>query len=121
MESALLNSSHDTKIDLTAIRKKQVAWQGLSIQQRMVVLRRFRRLIAQNGLLIAEIVCAGTNRNPAEVVVAEILPMAEACKFLEKRTKTILRTSRLSPLSRPGWLMGVQTSICEIPLDNEAR
>ena len=47
------------------------------------------------------------HRNVADTLVSEVLPLAEACRFLEREARWILAPQRLSAHGRPFWLAGL--------------
>ena len=52
----------------------------------------------------------------AEILTAEVLPLAEAFRFLERKAGKILRPQKLGLRGRPFWLGGVHSRICREPL-----
>ena len=47
------------------------------------------------------------HRTVADTLVSEVLPLAEACRFLEREARWILAPQRLSTHARPFWLRRV--------------
>jgi len=54
--------------------------------------------------------------DPAESLAAEVIPLVDACRFLERRAGKILATRRSSRRDRPAWLRGVSVSARREPL-----
>jgi acyl-CoA reductase-like NAD-dependent aldehyde dehydrogenase len=75
-----------------------------------------RHLVAEQALSLAQTVASVTQRSPAETLVAEILPLADACRFLEREAAHLLKPQRLSAWSRPFWLTGIKAEIHREPL-----
>jgi len=75
-----------------------------------------RHLVAEQALSLAQEVASATQRSPAETLVAEILPLADACRFLEREANRLLKPQRLSTWSRPFWLTGIKAEIHREPL-----
>ncbi len=50
-------------------------------------------------------------RTPADTLVAELLPLLDACRFLELNAARILQTRVLGSAGRPRWLRGVAAEI----------
>ncbi len=91
----------------SAARIAQAAWASRSIGERLAVLRDFRDRLALHGRELA----ATVHRPEAETLTAQVIPLAEACRFLERDAPAALRVRRLGRRGRPAWLMGVS---CEI-------
>ncbi|HYP14712.1 MAG TPA: aldehyde dehydrogenase family protein [Bryobacteraceae bacterium] len=86
-------------------------WADVSIKARLRVIRRLRHLIASRpGKLYGEI-----QRPSEETLVSEILPLLEACRFLEQRAEAILAPRR-EESGRPLWLAGTTLEIRREPL-----
>jgi acyl-CoA reductase-like NAD-dependent aldehyde dehydrogenase len=109
---------------LEQARTAQRAWAQQPIRQRLRVLRRFRAELATGAQALAatvECVASGASagslhRTLADTLVAEVLPLAEACRFLEKEAEFILRTRRENSRSRPFWLRGTDVETERVPL-----
>lgn len=82
---------------------------------RLAALRRFRLDLAESLDEVASLV-HGPNRRVADTIAAEMLPLLEAVRFLEKRAGRILKPRRLGMLGRPMWLWGVRGRITRQPL-----
>jgi acyl-CoA reductase-like NAD-dependent aldehyde dehydrogenase len=102
--------------DLILARQAQPGWAAQSVRQRLRIIRRVRHLVAEQALSLAQTVASVTQRSPAETLVAEILPLADACRFLEREAMRLLKPQRLSAWSRPFWLTGIKAEIHREPL-----
>ncbi len=87
-----------------------------SLGRRLAIIRRIRAAIASSGLALCELFPPELGREPAESLTAEIIPLAEACRFLEREARAILAPRRPSHGSRPFWLNKVELSIRREPL-----
>ncbi len=95
-------------------RTAQTAWRETPVRDRVVVLRRFRRAFVER----AETFVAGlgsVGKPAAEAIASEIVPVADACRFLERRAARILGDRRLGSRDRPVWLGGVRSSVARDP------
>jgi acyl-CoA reductase-like NAD-dependent aldehyde dehydrogenase len=101
---------------LAAIRQAQAAWAAVPLAQRLAVLRRFRGELAREALSLARASASARGRSLAEVLTAEVLPLADACRFLERAAARALRPRRLGRRGRPLWLNGVHSEIRREPL-----
>ncbi len=92
-------------------RAAQIAWADAPLKNRLKLVRALRALIAERGADLAAASAAARNRPPFESLTAEVLPLAEAAKFLERQAEKILAPHRLGWRGRPLWLNGVRTEI----------
>ncbi len=86
------------------------------LQDRLRILRALRHLLAAHPAPLLEAVRGETNRPDSEILTSEILPLAEACRFLEREAPRILATRRLGAEGRPAWLTGVESEVRREPL-----
>ncbi len=97
-------------------RAAQARWATVPVAERLVLLRRFRRALAASSTeLIAAVERAIPGRNPTETLTAEILPLAEACRFLEREAALLLAPRRPGAEGRPFWLGRVDLEIRREP------
>ena len=97
-------------------RRAQHDWSGLSIEQRLDVIRRFRWALTDKGAALADSVQLSRAGGVAETLSAEILPLADACRFLEREAPRLLRPRRLKRKGRPLWLTGTSSVVYREPL-----
>lgn len=98
-----------------AARTAQLNWSRTPIAERLRRIRKLRALIAEHSHELAESSAAARRRPTSESLVAEVIPLAEACRFLEKRAGKILATHRFGVGGRPLWLSGVKSEIRRDP------
>jgi aldehyde dehydrogenase (NAD+) len=112
-----LAPTHD---ELLSLRAAQHGWRVTPLRRRLAVVRRLRREIASAATDLAATVPAtlpgALHRSLAETLTAEVLPLAEACRFLEKEAAQILESSMSSKRARPLWLNGVSVETRRSPL-----
>ena len=96
---------------ITRLRNAQRLWAQLDLSQRLSIVRKFRNLLAANGGRLAELVSPLLQRATAETLSAEVMPLAEAARFLELRAGRLLQPQRLSSQGRPGWLRRVEITV----------
>ncbi|MBC8165352.1 MAG: aldehyde dehydrogenase family protein, partial [Bryobacteraceae bacterium] len=92
-------------------REQQRVWARTPISQRLVLIRKLRHAIAAR----CHDFTAAIDRDPAETLVSEVLPLADACRYLERRAETILKSKWLDGHGRPGWLSGTEIEIRREP------
>jgi acyl-CoA reductase-like NAD-dependent aldehyde dehydrogenase len=115
-----LKTERKAPLVLQQARISQQNWAKTALCKRLAVLRRFRRSLALRGADLAQSVpCeqpGALHRSIADTLVSEVLPLAEACRFLEREAAGILASQRLSARSRPFWLRGVTAETRREPL-----
>jgi acyl-CoA reductase-like NAD-dependent aldehyde dehydrogenase len=101
-------------------RAAQARWAATSVRDRLKVMRKFRHSLAEAAEVIAATVPAelpgSLHRCRADTLVAEVLPLLEACRFLERESEKLLAPRKPGSASRPFWLRGVETEIHREPL-----
>ena len=91
----------------------QAGWAALPLRARLRVIRAFRRAAAAQALALAA-TAARPAMSRADILVAEVLPLLAAARFLERRGAHILRDR--APRGRPLWLFGTRLIIRRLPL-----
>ena len=93
----------------------QARWAALPIHDRLQVFKRARHTLAQQADELASATSPDLARTPADTLVAEVLPLLEACRFLERQASRILAPRKLDRAGRPLWLAGVEAEIRRAP------
>ena len=110
----------DVSLSLAAAREAQRLWGSTPIRQRLSVLRAFRHGLASSADDVADSVPlerpGSLHRTLADTLAAEVLPLAEACRFLEREAAWVLAPQRPSTSSRPFWLRGLTLEIHREPV-----
>jgi acyl-CoA reductase-like NAD-dependent aldehyde dehydrogenase len=109
-------SDHAVREQADLARAAQPGWALRPLAERLAVVRRLRHLVARDAAAIADVLGASRGRLPAEVLAGEVLPLADACRFLERSASAILRPRRLRTIGRPLWLAGVRSEVRREPL-----
>jgi acyl-CoA reductase-like NAD-dependent aldehyde dehydrogenase len=86
------------------------------VPERAALAGRLRRLIGRQAAWLAEAVGERPGRVPGETLALEVLPLAEACRFLEREAPRLLAPRRLGGRGRPAWLFGMRAEIRRDPL-----
>ncbi|MEM9683491.1 MAG: aldehyde dehydrogenase family protein, partial [Pseudomonadota bacterium] len=97
-------------------RTAQGAWAQTALPTRLGVLRRFRHRLAESPDELLDAIGAHCGRKTADSLVMEIIPIADACRFLEREAAALLGPRRLNRRGRPTWLLGVDIEIERLPL-----
>lgn len=99
-----------------AQRQAQKSWAKTAIVHRVEVIRGIRHLLADHATDIVEAIPSNLSRNFADTLAAELLPLLEAAKFLEKQAANILAIRKLGRTGLPFWLAGLDAVIHRVPL-----
>ena len=93
----------------------QAAWAAASVRRRLGVVRELRHLIAEHTGQLAATIRLPQRTSPAETLAAEILPLADACRFLEREAEALLAPQKLGRRGRPFWLGGSKVELRREP------
>src|SRR5579864_1526801 len=96
-------------------RRQQAKWSALPIAQRLVLVRKFRNLLADECDMLCTAVEQDINKPAEETIAGDMLPLAAACRFLEQRARGILRAQKVAISSRPLWLFGQRDVVYRRP------
>ncbi len=94
----------------------QPAWAARSVSQRLKVLRSARHLMAERAEIFAAAISPNLARSKADTLVTEMLPLLDACRFLERQAAKLLKPRKLGLSGRPLWLGGVSAEVHREPL-----
>ena len=100
---------------VVSARGAQQRWGALPVSVRLKWLRRVRSLMAEQAAPLALAANTARQRPLAEILTAEVLPLAEACRFLERAAGKILRPEKVGWRGRPLWLGGARSEIQRVP------
>ncbi|MGQ9590931.1 MAG: aldehyde dehydrogenase family protein [Planctomycetota bacterium] len=101
--------------EVAAARECSRAWGAEPVAGRIALLRRLRRLLAEEPFRLALRARGGDAEAARESLVGEVLPLLDACRFLERRAKRLLAPRRAGFRGRPLWLRGVRLEIRRDP------
>ena len=124
MGAAVLASPTDTGSVETSVhlgaegrwREAQVVWAALPVARRLAVLKRARHRMAELAVEFAAAVSPELARTTADTMVAELLPLLEACKFLEREAEAVLTMRRPGRRGLPFWLARVDSEVRRVAL-----
>lgn len=102
----------DIELAFGKARNAQPAWAATPLGTRVNRIRRVRHLIADRANAIAR---CGDGAAPAETLIGQVLPLADACRFLERNAHHLLSPRKLGRCGRPLWLSGLHSSITREP------
>jgi len=93
----------------------QSRWAQTPLRERLRIVRELRHLIAENADTLATAAGAVSDRPLAEKLVSEVLPLADACRWLERDAARVLATRRCEKRGRPFWMRGVSFEVQRQP------
>lgn len=102
-------------LNLVPVRAAQKDWSQRPIRERLAFVRELRHLIAAAAPELAAAAAAVSQRSLAEKLVSEVLPLADACKWLERRAARVLAPRRSGNRGRPLWLRGTSFEVQRQP------
>ena len=105
-EKILAQQRDEVSAALATARNAQVQWAQRPAAERAQLIGDLRPLLAGEAENIAQVAAAVGERPVAEKLVSEVLPLLDACRFLQKNAARILRTRRFGRSGRPAWLHG---------------
>jgi len=88
-------------------RTAQTRWGNTSLRDRLAIIRRIRNEIATSADALIEAFPSKLGANRAERLAAELIPLAEACRFLEQEASAVLAVRRRRARRTPFWLRGI--------------
>src|SRR5262249_5805515 len=96
-------------------RAQPLEWEKRPLRDRLRPVRAFRNLIAQEALALCDAVRRDIGKPADEALAGELLPLSEACRFLERKASRILRPRRVSIRQRALWLFGQTARVYRRP------
>ncbi len=91
---------------IAAARVAQRRWATATLRQRLAIIPPLRIAIAENATQLAGLTASPNERPSAEKLTSEIIPLLDACRFLERNAARILRPEKFGRRGRPLWLRG---------------
>jgi acyl-CoA reductase-like NAD-dependent aldehyde dehydrogenase len=97
------------------LRDSQEMWAEKTIGKRLIVLKAARHRMAAMTDEFAAAIPLELGRKSADTLVAEVLPLLAAGRFLEQAAAKVLRPRQLGRRGLPFWLTGVKSEIQRVP------
>ena len=98
-------------VDLRLVRAAQERWADVPVDRRMRLFRAIRHDVAERAQELAATVPlqlpGQLHRTLADTLACEVLPLADACRYLERTAGRLLAPVRELARLRPLWLGGV--------------
>lgn len=86
-------------------------WASTSVRDRLRILRGARHRMATQAEAFAAAISPQLARSHADTLATEVLPLLDACRFLERNAEKLLAPRKLGRGGRPFWLTGVYAEI----------
>src|SRR5271157_3369581 len=102
-------------VSLAEARDAQASWALQPISARLLFVRDLRHLVAVNAAELASTTAAVSERPPAEKLASEVLPLADACRWLDRRAARVLAPRRCGKNGRPFWMRGLSFEVQRQP------
>lgn len=100
---------------LLAIRAGLGAWQAASLDERLGMMRRVLPVMSRQVTAMARTGRGESGRSESEVLVAQVLPLIEAVKYLVRQAPRDLATRRVGGWRQPFWLWGHRAMVSREP------
>ena len=93
----------------------QLAWSQRKIAERTAILSKLRSLLVESRKIIAEAIESQSRQDFRETIASELMPLADAAKWLNKCAKRILATRYLDGGVSPIWLGRLRSTVHRVP------
>ena len=104
----MLPVAERTETIVLRCRAAQARWAKTSLRERLRIVQRTRNELVASAHAILDAFPIRLQTNRAERIAAELIPLAEACRFLEREGSTILAPQTLPVRRYPSWLRGIE-------------
>jgi acyl-CoA reductase-like NAD-dependent aldehyde dehydrogenase len=93
----------------------QYLWSQVSIPDRLKLVRTLRRLLVTESEILCKALAADVGKTAEEAIGSEVLPLADALKFLEREAGRLLKPKRVPRRLLPLWLWPQQDTVYRRP------
>ncbi|GAC1644067.1 MAG: aldehyde dehydrogenase family protein [Acidobacteriaceae bacterium] len=90
-------------LDLDQCHRAQYGWAAQPLSARLAVIRRFRHWLAAMPAQLTESVALARGVSSLEALTSEVMPLADACRWLEANARGVLAAKRAAG-SAPLWM-----------------
>jgi acyl-CoA reductase-like NAD-dependent aldehyde dehydrogenase len=97
-------------------RAARRAWAARPLRDRLACVRRLRQEIAADADRLCLSTTQDVGRSADEVLGTDVLPTADALRFLERHAARVLRPRRVPGRLRPWWLFGERETVHRRPI-----
>jgi aldehyde dehydrogenase (NAD+) len=110
-----MTPTESVSAQVAACRRAQVAWAARPVRDRLRLVRALRHSLVDAADELTSAIQRELGRTPHEALASDVLPFADACRFLEREAERLLRPRKVSLRSRPIWLWGQRDKIYRRP------
>jgi acyl-CoA reductase-like NAD-dependent aldehyde dehydrogenase len=96
-------------------RAAQPVWTALPVVERLRPVRGFRHLLVEECHRLCTALGRDIDKPEEEAVAGDVLPTADACRFLERQAARLLRPRKVPRGQRPLWLWGQADTVHRRP------
>ncbi len=104
------------KQQIESLRTAQLEWSQVELFQRAATAKRLAALIACHRRSLHDAIQTPQRSDYRESIAAEILPFADAARWLSKNARRILKSRTVGVLGRPMWLGRVRSVVSREPV-----
>ncbi|MBV8142452.1 MAG: aldehyde dehydrogenase family protein [Verrucomicrobia bacterium] len=104
-----------SNVSVAEAREAQAKWALQPIPARLGFVRRLRHHIAAHAAELAAAAARVKGRPVAEKLASEVLPLADACRWLERRGARVLAPRYCGKEGRPFWMRGLTFEVQRRP------
>ncbi|MEQ9460263.1 MAG: aldehyde dehydrogenase family protein [Phycisphaeraceae bacterium] len=91
-------------------------WSDLPLSRRLAVIRRFRRSLVLERDAWIDVATPEWRADRTQTLSSELIPLADAARFLECQAPKLLKIKKLGRSGRPFWLSGTAAEIHHDPI-----
>jgi acyl-CoA reductase-like NAD-dependent aldehyde dehydrogenase len=100
---------------LRQLRRAQLEWGRRTVGERLRPVQALRQLLVTEADRLCAATAADVGKTAEETLAGDVLPLADACRFLEREAARLLRPRRVSRSQRPLWLWGQADTVQRRP------
>lgn len=94
------------------LEASELDWARAEIPTRVSIIARFRQnLLLKRDSILEALGPLRPHSNRGELLASELIPLLDACRFLEQQASRILAPKRLTRKGQPIWLWGIENTI----------
>jgi len=97
-------------------RAAQIGWCAMPVRERLRIIGALRHRLAEQAEPLGDLIAAGSPRSAPEAMVSEVLPLADACRYLQRTAQRTLKPRRCGARLRPLWLTGTRLTVYRRPV-----
>lgn len=109
-------ATYDLAKTMAAMRAAQNRWHQQGFRQRSNAIGHVAGLIAEHADAVVSDVVRPVSVSTGEIWASEVLPVAEACRYVARRGARVLARRRLSRRDGPWWMGSIRVWETRVPL-----